>query len=118
MNPNQPTPAPIPTPIQQPVPVPPAPQQANDDSMQALIPTKNKPALIAYYCGVFGLVPFLGLPCAIIAVILGKKGLSQYNANPTPGAKVHAKIGLILGIIELSIFALFVILMIIIGMQD
>ncbi len=85
----------------------------NSDGLQALIPTKNKPALFGYYCGVFGLIPFLGLPFSVAGIILGKKGLAQYKANPTPGAKVHAQIGLILGIFELVIFASFLILIIV-----
>ena len=85
----------------------------NDDSLQTLIPTKNKPALIGYYFGIFGLLPFIGLPLAIVAIVLGKKGLNQYNAKPTPGAKVHAMIALVLGIIEVTFFTLFVLIIII-----
>ncbi len=86
---------------------------SQSDSMQSLIPTKNMPALISYYCGVFGLIPILGLPASIGGVILGAIGLSKYNSSPTPGAKVHALIGLILGIVEIIIFTLLIILIIV-----
>ena len=71
------------------------------------------PALIGYYFGIFGLLPFIGLPLAIVAIVLGKKGLNQYNAKPTPGAKVHAMIALVLGIIEVTFFTLFVLFIVI-----
>jgi hypothetical protein len=71
------------------------------------------PALIGYYCGVFGLIPFLGLPLSVAAIVLGKIGLSKYKANPTPGAKPHALVGLVLGIFELVVFAVFIALVIV-----
>ena len=80
------------------------PIQQNDDTMQKFIPTKNMPSLIGYYCGVFGLIPFLGIPLAVAAIILGSIGLSKYKTNPTPGAKAHAITALVLGIIEVVIF--------------
>ncbi len=84
-----------------------APQNTND-SMQVLMPTKNKPALFAYYFGVFGLIPIIGLLFSVAGVVLGIMGLSKYKTNPTPGAKGHALAGLILGIVELVIFVIFV----------
>lgn len=83
----------------------------HSDTMQTLIPTKNKPALLSYYFGVFGLIPFFGLPLSILAIVTGFLGLSQFKQTPTPGAKVHAIVGLILGFFQLLIFATFVILM-------
>jgi hypothetical protein len=88
----------------------PIPNQANtNDDFQTLIPTKNKPALLSYYFGVFGLIPILGLPLCVVAIILGKKGLSQYKATPTPGAKGHAIAGIVMGSIPLALFAIFLI---------
>ena len=96
-----------------------APQPAaafhESDTLQTLMPTKNMPSLLAYYFGVFGLIPFLGLPLSVAAIILGKKGLNQFKKQPSPGAKGHAMTGLVLGIMELVVFALFVLLMIIVG---
>lgn len=84
----------------------------NSDTFQTLIPTKNKPALISYYLGVFGLIPVLGLPLTIAAIPIGLKGLKRFKANPTPGAKGHALAGLILGLVELAFYLSFILLMI------
>lgn len=86
---------------------------SQNDTLQTLIPTKNKPALLSYYFGIFGLIPFLGLPLSIAAVICGIIGMNKYKVNPTPGAKGHALAGIILGGIELIIFAFFVLFVII-----
>lgn len=83
-----------------------SPGQQNQP-MGAFIPLGNKPALIGYYCGVFGLIPFVGFPLAIIAVVLGIIGLKQHKVRPVPGGKGHAITALVLGIFELSCFATF-----------
>lgn len=80
-----------------------------NDVIQALIPTQNKPALIAYYCGVFGLIPILGMPFTIAAIIMGLRGLAQYKQHPTPGAKVHGMIGLWLGVVQAVVFVAFIV---------
>ena len=95
---------------QQPAPPPQQyyqPYQSQDDTMQKFIPTKNMPSLWAYYMGVFGLIPFVGLPLSIAAIVLGFMGLKKFKATPTPGAKGHALAGLILGIFEITVFVLF-----------
>ncbi len=104
-------PAPQPT-YQQPVQATPTyPQQApHDEAIATLIPYKNSPALIGYYMGVFGLIPFLGLPLSIAAVILGFIGLNKNKQNPQVKGKGHAITALILGIIELVVFVAFIIL--------
>lgn len=81
----------------------------NDDNIQTLIPTKNKPALLSYYFGIFGLIPFLGLPFTILAIIFSIIGLKQFKNQPTPGAKGHALVGLILGIVQATIFMIYVV---------
>lgn len=78
------------------------------NAMQTMIPTKNKAALASYYCGVFGLIPLLGLPLTFAAIVLGFIGLSKFKQNPTPGAKGHAIVGLVLGFVQLAIFIGFV----------
>lgn len=80
-----------------------------DDSMQTLIPTKNMPALLSYYFGIAGLIPMLGLPFTMLALIFGKKALKLYAINPTPGAKGHAVTGITLGSIQLVLFLLFIV---------
>jgi hypothetical protein len=39
-------------------------------------------ALGAYYCGVFGLIPILGIILAPIAIVLGILGLRYSRRNP------------------------------------
>lgn len=72
------------------------------DATGGLIPYKNPPALIAYYCGVFSIaacipVPFLFLPLPIAALWLGIKGLKKAKAEPHARGRVHAWIGIIGG---------------------
>jgi hypothetical protein len=71
------------------------------DGTGGLIPYKNAPALIAYYCGVFSLLACIPifLPIPIAAVILGIKGLQKANAEPHVKGRVHAWIGIIGGVI-------------------
>ena len=90
-----------------------APQTPHHDSIQTFIPTQNKQALFAYYFGVFGFVPFLGLPLTIAAIIMGYLGLRKYRENPTPGAKGHAIAGIVMGWIQVAIFAIFITFMVV-----
>jgi WD40 repeat protein len=64
-----------------------------------LIPSKNGNALVAYYLGVFALIPGLALflgPSALVMGILGKRYAS---ANPQAKGAIHAVAGLILGLL-------------------
>jgi hypothetical protein len=75
-----------------------APRVVTDDSgMGGLIPLKNSAALAAYYLGVFSLIPCIGLPLGITALILGISGVKYANKNPEAKGKVHAWVGIILG---------------------
>jgi hypothetical protein len=79
----------------------PAPSETQGDSTGGLIPYKNPPALIAYYCGIFSLVaciPFL-FPLPIVALVLGIKGLRKAKAEPHVKGQVHAWIGVVCGAI-------------------
>ena len=67
------------------------------DFTGGIIPYKNPAALIAYYCGIFSLIPLLGLFVGIPAVILGVIGLRKRKANPVIKGAVHAWIGIGLG---------------------
>jgi hypothetical protein len=67
------------------------------DQTGGLIPYKNGPALAAYYCGVFSLIPCLGIILGIIALVLGIVGWNKYRQNPRIHGAVHAWIGIILG---------------------
>src|SRR5262245_10695641 len=78
----------------------PAPSETQGDSTGGVIPYKNPPALIAYYCGLFSLlacaIPIF-LPLPIAAVILGIKGLRKAKETPQVRGQVHAWIGIIGG---------------------
>ena len=69
----------------------------SDGSMGGLIPVKNSSALIGYYLGVFALIPVLGIPLGIAAVILGVKGLKFAKLNPDAKGIGHAWTAIILG---------------------
>ncbi len=79
------------------VPVVPVPAGAlpTGDATGGLIPYKNVPALIAYYCGVFALIPCF--PIGIAGFVLGIIGLKRARANPVVKGKVHAWIGIVAG---------------------
>jgi hypothetical protein len=64
-----------------------------------LIPTGNPLALIAYYCGVFSLIPCVGLLLGPMALGLGIAGLKAHRRNPQLFGKGHAWAGIILGAI-------------------
>ena len=69
----------------------------SDGLMGGLIPVKNSSALIGYYLGVFALIPVLGIPLGIAAVILGTKGLKLAKLNPDAKGTGHAWTAIILG---------------------
>lgn len=73
------------------------PQYAVDNSLSGFIPAKNIPALVGYYLGVFSLIPVLGMPLGITAVILGILGINRVKANPSVKGKNHALTGIVLG---------------------
>ena len=64
-----------PPPPEHPPSTPPPPIPQTGDATGGLIPYKNPQALTAYYLGIFGLFPAIGLLLAIPAVILGILGL-------------------------------------------
>jgi len=69
----------------------------SDNTMGGLIPTKNSCALIGYYLGVFSLIPFLGIPLGVAALILGIKGLKHAKQHPEAGGVGHSWTAMILG---------------------
>jgi len=68
-----------------------------DNPMSAVVPYKNPKALIAYYLGIFSLIPCIGIPLGIAAFILGVLGLKFLKTHPTAHGQVHAWIGIVLG---------------------
>jgi hypothetical protein len=70
-----------------------------------VIPFRNGWALGAYYTGIF-----MGLACVlgggilgIIPLVLGIIGLMKASADPEARGRVHAWIGIILGVIEILV---------------
>ena len=62
--------------------------------MDKIIPTKNAPALLSYYLGLFSIFPLLGLPMGLVAFIQGIKGWRMANETPHVSGKAHAGIGI------------------------
>lgn len=74
-----------------------APPPRADSRVAALIPTGNPNALVAYYLGVFSLVPCFGLFIGIPALVLGLKGRRYALDHPEAYGKVHAWVGILAG---------------------
>lgn len=74
-----------------------ASDQAEGDATGGVIPYKNVPALIAYYCGVFSIIPCFVL--GWVAFVMGIIGLRKANREPHVKGKVHAWIGIIAGLL-------------------
>jgi len=95
------TPPPPPPPVSGPPPIP-----EKGDATGGLIPYKNPHALVGYYLGIFGLMPFIGILLAIPAFILGIIGLKKRKLHPVIKGAVHAWIGIIFGAISIAYHAL------------
>lgn len=68
-----------------------------DDPLTRLIPYKNGYALGAYYVGLAALLPLIGLPLGITALVLGILGVRHAKAHPEARGAVHAWVGIVLG---------------------
>ena len=79
-------------------------RRQDDDAASTLIPYRNPCALIAYYCGVFSLIPCVGNILGPIALIFGVLGLRFANEYPTAGGKGHAIAGIVLGLITTILY--------------
>ncbi|HLJ12478.1 MAG TPA: DUF4190 domain-containing protein [Planctomycetaceae bacterium] len=65
------------------------------DATGGVIPYKNMPALLAYYFGVFSIIPCF--PLGIAALVLGIVGLRKAKREPHVKGQVHAWIGILAG---------------------
>ena len=95
-------PTPPPAVVRPPSVVPPhhstqAPLNLDDGPIAQIIPTKNIHALIAYYLGVFSLIPCFALLLGPAAAITGILGLRAIGRQPGLPGRVHAWIGIVLG---------------------
>jgi Domain of unknown function (DUF4190) len=76
------------------------PVRSGGDGFATVVPYRNGAALIAYYFGVFGLIPILGFVFGPAAVILGVIGLVKARKNPQARGTGHAIAGIVLGVID------------------
>lgn len=67
------------------------------DATGGVIPYKNPTALMSYYCGVFSLIPGLGLILGPIALVLAFLGFRAKSKNPQVKGTGHAIVGMVLG---------------------
>ena len=65
------------------------------DATGGVIPYKNVPALLAYYFGVFSIIPLF--PIGLTALVLGLVGLRARRRKPHIRGQVHAWIGIVVG---------------------
>ena len=65
--------------------------------LNSVIPYKNPRALVAYYFGVFAVLPLIGIVFGVIAFCLGVSGLRFRRRKPEAGGVVHAWIGILVG---------------------
>jgi hypothetical protein len=63
------------------------------------IPSKNGPALISYYCGLFSVIPYVGYVLAPTAVVTGIVGLRRATSNPEIRGKAHAWTGILAALV-------------------
>jgi len=92
---------------------PPGAVATSEDPLGGLIPVKNGPALGAYYLGVFSVIPLLGIPMGITALVLGIKGLRRAREHPEVKGKVHAWVGIIAGGLFSALYFILIVLIIV-----
>ena len=69
-------------------------QSEEGDKTGGVIPYKNPKALIAYYLGILGGLPLIGLPIGVVAFVLGVMGLRDRKQNPVIRGAFHAWVGI------------------------
>lgn len=72
-------------------------EPAEDSPVSVVVPYKNVPALVAYYLGVFSLIPCIGALLALGSITCGIYGLVTVKRNPLAHGTVHALVGIVLG---------------------
>ncbi len=65
--------------------------------VEEIIPYHNPKALVAYYLGVFSLIPVVGLALGPTALILDILGVRASNANSKARGLAHGVVAIILG---------------------
>jgi hypothetical protein len=74
-----------------------------NEAMSSIIPWRNKCALIGYYLGIFGLIPLLGIPFALAAIVLGALGIGHWKRNHRSHGLVHSIVAILCGLLGLLI---------------
>jgi hypothetical protein len=77
--------------------------------LHAVIPYKNPLALVAYYLGIFSLIPVLGAVLSLPALVLGVLGLRRFRRYPEAKGSVHAWVGIVAGSLSALIHAVLLI---------
>ena len=81
-----------------------------NEAMSTIIPWRNKCALIGYYLGIFGLIPLLGVPLALAAIVLGILGIRHWKGNHRSHGLAHSIVAIICGLLGILITAFLFIL--------
>jgi hypothetical protein len=89
---------------------------ADNSGLTALIPYRNVQALWAYYLGVFSLIPCLGAPMGIAALVLGIRALKYAKLHPEAKGKAHAWTGIIAGGFFGTLYLLLIVFIVVINL--
>ncbi|HVT11226.1 MAG TPA: DUF4190 domain-containing protein [Fimbriimonadaceae bacterium] len=84
-------------------------------ALDHLIPAKNMKALLAYYFGVFSIVPCFTPILGPAAIVLGILGLKEVRLNPNLPGKGHAIVGIVIGSIMTFLLVAVVVLVLVFG---
>jgi hypothetical protein len=71
--------------------------QPGAEPLAGIIPYRNPAALTGYYLGIVSLLPFIGAPFGVAALICGIVGLRARQREPHRRGMAHAIIAIVLG---------------------
>jgi hypothetical protein len=75
------------------------PRRKKGGVVSSVIPYRNVPALIGYYCAIFGLLPGLGCLLAPVALVLGIFGMVIAFRNPDSKGMGHSVLSLVFALV-------------------
>lgn len=91
------------------------PNPPSGSGIESVIPFRNVPALVGYYCAVFSLVPCIALILGPCGFGFGLAGLKRAREHPEARGRVHAWIGIVLGGLTFLANAGFILLAVLAG---